>query len=133
MGAKEKIKLLFSWSLLKITSWVFLNYYLAGPGQFYVISKGTASLLPNRNYCIFYNFDLKHTRSLETSQSCNKAPQGFPQVLWRWGGLLKIWWGNLSQNMGRAWGNLKCCQKYLWWSPFDSKLAGYKPASLQIY
>ena len=27
-------------------------------------------------------------------------------------------------------GGLKCCQKYLWRSSFDSKVAGYKPANL---
>ena len=41
--------------------------------------------------------------------------------------------GNSSQNMGGAWGSLKCCQKYLSRSSFDSKVAGYKPASLQLY
>ena len=37
--------------------------------------------------------------------------------------------GGLCQNMGRA---LEAVKKYLWRSSFDSKLAGYKPASLQI-
>ena len=41
--------------------------------------------------------------------------------------------GVLSQNMGGAWGSLNCCQKYLWISSFDSKVAGCKPASLQIF
>ena len=40
------------------------------------------------------------------------ARQGFPQVLPTWGGLcLKIYEGSLSQNMGRAWGELKMLSK----------------------
>ena len=54
--------------------------------------------------------------------------QGFPQVLCsEHGG------GGLRQYMGGAKGGLKCCQKYLWRSSFDSKVAGFKPAGLQIY
>ena len=41
--------------------------------------------------------------------------------------------GGLSQYMGRARGALNAVKKYLWRSSFDSKVAGYKPASLQIY
>ena len=41
--------------------------------------------------------------------------------------------GGAPQNlMGGAWGSLKCCQK-IPVKEFDSKVAGYKPASLQIY
>ena len=49
------------------------------------------------------------------------------------GGSSKFDGGCLSQYMGGSMGGLKCCQKYLWRSSFDSKVAGYKPASLQIY
>ena len=41
--------------------------------------------------------------------------------------------GGLNQYVGGAWGALKCCQKYLSRSSFDSKFAGYNSASLQIY
>ena len=41
--------------------------------------------------------------------------------------------GGLSQYMGRARGALNAVKKYLWRSSIDSKVAGYKPASLQIY
>ena len=34
--------------------------------------------------------------------------------------------GGLSQNIGGAWGSLKCCQK-IPVKEFDSKVAGYKP------
>ena len=35
--------------------------------------------------------------------------------------------------MGRAWEDENSVEKYLWWSSFDDKGAGYKPASLKIY
>ena len=39
--------------------------------------------------------------------------------------------GGLSQYMRGAWGGgLKCCQKIPVMDLFDSKSAGYKPASL---
>ena len=41
--------------------------------------------------------------------------------------------GSLSQYMGRAWGTKNAVEKYLWRSSFNSKVADYKPASLQIY
>ena len=60
--------------------------------------------------------------------------QGFPQVLRTWGGSSKFDGEGLSQYMGGAWGeDENSVEKYLWWSSFDSKVAGYKPASLQIY
>ena len=61
--------------------------------------------------------------------------QGFSQVLRIWKGrFFKIWWwGELKSIHGRSMGGLKCCQKILWRSSFDSKVGGYKPASLQIY
>ena len=37
--------------------------------------------------------------------------QSFPQVLRAWGESSKFDGGGLSQNMGGAWGSLKCCQK----------------------
>ena len=40
--------------------------------------------------------------------------------------------GGLRQNMGGAWGELKMLSK-IPVKEFDSKVAGYKPASLQIY
>ena len=52
---------------------------------------------------------------------------------WEHGGSSKFDGGGLSQYMGGAWGDLECCQKYLWRSSFDSNVASYKPASLQIY
>ena len=39
------------------------------------------------------------------------STQGFPQVLWTWGGVLKIWWGGLSQNMGETCEELKMLSK----------------------
>ena len=66
--------------------------------------------------------------------------QGFPQVLQRWGacaqggrGSSKFDGEGLSQNMGGggAWQELKMHLKRR--SSFDSNVAGYKPASLQIY
>ena len=64
--------------------------------------------------------------------------QGFRQVLRTWGvvshplegGSSKFGGGRLKSIHGGAWGGLKCCQKYLWRSSFDSKVAGYKPANL---
>ena len=41
--------------------------------------------------------------------------------------------GDLSQYMKENEGALNAVEKYLWRSSFDSKVAGYKPASLQIY
>ena len=41
--------------------------------------------------------------------------------------------GGLSQYMGEAWRALNAFEKYLWRSSFDSKVAGYKSASLQMY
>ena len=59
-------------------------------------------------------------------------PTGVENMGW---GLFKIWWGGggLSQYMGEDGGslNLNAVEKYLW-SSFDSKVAGYKPASLQV-
>ena len=40
------------------------------------------------------------------------------------GGSSKFDGGCLSQYMGGSMGGLKCCQKYLWRSSFDSKVAG---------
>ena len=37
------------------------------------------------------------------------------------------------QYMEGAWGTLNAVEKYLWRSSFVSKIAGYKPASLQMY
>ena len=48
------------------------------------------------------------------------------------GGVLKILlgvWGALSQYLGEH----DAVEKYLWKSSSVSKVAGYKPASLQIY
>ena len=41
------------------------------------------------------------------------STQGFPLVLWTWGGgVLKIWWGGgLNQNMREAWEELKMLSK----------------------
>ena len=74
---------------------------------------------------------------------CNKASSevwhiigfaaGVANMVRGGGGVLKIYRGSSSQNMGGTWGSLKCCQKYLSRSSFDSKVASYKPASLQIY
>ena len=64
------------------------------------------------------------------------AFQGFSQVLRIWEGrFFKIWSeeGGLKSIHGGSMGGLKCCRKILWRSSFDSKVAGYKPASLQIY
>ena len=63
---------------------------------------------------------LQGTRDIETSSGYSKFDGGR-------GG------GGLSQYMGRARGALNAVKKYLWRSSFDSKVAGYKPASLQIY
>ena len=74
---------------------------------------------------------------------CKKVsdPQGFPQVLricpppspymgalqtLRRGAYVNTW-----GSMGR--GALNAAKKYLWKSSFNSKVANYKPASLQIY
>ena len=38
-----------------------------------------------------------------------------------------------SIHGGEHWGIKMLSKKYLWRSSFDSKIAGYKPASLQIY
>ena len=60
--------------------------------------------------------------------------QGFPQVLRTWRGSSKFDGKGLSQYMGGAWREDEdSVEKYLWWSSFDSKVAGYKPASLKIY
>ena len=60
---------------------------------------------------------LQGTRDIETSSGYSKFDGG----------------GGLSQYMGRARGALNAVKKYLWRSSIDSKVAGYKPASLQIY
>ena len=40
----------------------------------------------------------------------------------------------LSQYMRGAWGeDENSVERYMWGSSFDSKVAGYKPASLKIY
>ena len=49
------------------------------------------------------------------------------------GGLLKIWWGSLSQHMEGMGGAWNADKKYLWSSSFDSKVASSKPVGLQIY
>ena len=50
------------------------------------------------------------------------------------GGSLQNIMGSLSQYMDGAWGGAKnAVEKHLWRESFDSKVAGYKPASLQIY
>ena len=73
-------------------------------------------------------------RSLRTPLPPPQQTQGFPQVLRTWWGSSKFDGEGLSQYMGGAWGeDENSFEKYLWWSSFDSKVAGYKPASLQIY
>ena len=41
--------------------------------------------------------------------------------------------GGGSSKFDEHGGALNTLKKYLWMSSFDSKVAGYKPASLQIY
>ena len=41
--------------------------------------------------------------------------------------------GGLKSIHGGSMGGLKCCRKILWRSSFDSKVASYKPGSLQVY
>ena len=62
--------------------------------------------------------------------------QGFQQVLKTWGGggaSSKFDGGGVNSKQGGGRGALKGRQKNLGRSSFDSKFAGYKPASLQIY
>ena len=49
-----------------------------------------------------------------------------------WGTLQNFMGGDLSQYMKENEGALNAVEKYLWRSSFDSKVAGYKLASLQI-
>ena len=64
---------------------------------------------------------------------------GFPTGVENMGGALQNLMGGgggggLSQYMGGSMGGaLNAVKKNLWRSSFDSKVAGYKPASLQIY
>ena len=60
--------------------------------------------------------------------------QGFPQVFRTWGGeggeLSKCDGAGLKSIHEGAWGDENAVENYLWRSSFDSKVAGYKPASL---
>ena len=50
------------------------------------------------------------------------------------GGSSKFDGGGLKSIPGGSMGEDKnSVEKYLWWSSFDSKVAGHKPASLKIY
>ena len=73
-------------------------------------------------------FDVGFPTGVENMEGAVPSP-----LHWREGGALQNLMGGSSQYIGGAWGSLKCFQKYLWRSSFDSKVAGYKLASLQIY
>ena len=59
----------------------------------------------------------------------------FPTSVENMGWFFKVWWEggrDLTQYMRGVWDGVTV-KKYLWKSSFDSKVAGYKPANLQIY
>ena len=59
---------------------------------------------------------------------------GFPTGVEDMGGPPQTLMGVVKSKHGENMGELKIfLKKYLWRSSFDSKVAGYKPASLQIY
>ena len=92
-------------------------------------------------YAMYYKHRGLHWQRTEDQAFISHCTYlGFPQVLRTWGGGSSKFdegWGGrggLSQYMGGSMGGaLNAVKKNLWRSSFDSKVAGYKPASLQIY